>query len=136
MKRNTLIITIVLVAAAVVAWYRYDVVQLVRDATAAYDLDDLHEVTTTLTYDVPDGEDSERFHVYLDDNGVIVLVTAENILEPEEEAQVHIREFAHKLTQQIKGKKLSELEGIDKVGTSSLTTAAFNAALLDLQAQL
>ena len=141
MNKKNIIIVAVVVSIAVVVYYRAEIATFARENVYSFivrenNLAMLREVSVTTTYTVPDGEDTERFSVFLDNDGVVVVVTAANIAEPEEESQTHVREFAYSLTKMIKGKKLSELGPVDKVGSSSLTTAAFNAALPDLQAQI
>lgn len=138
-KRNSIIVAVV-ICVALAAYYREEVTTFVREGLYSLtakeqDLTNLHEVSATTTYTVPNGEDTETYSLYLDDNGVIVAAraTAEGL---DGEAQAHLNEFAHELTKAIKGKKLSELGAIDKVGSSSLTTAAFNSVLAELQSQI
>jgi hypothetical protein len=93
------------------------------------------EVSAVVTYEVP-GEkfDTLRFVVKLDDAGAIDEVRtldAETDEIPEKK-----KEFNDQVNVILKGKKLSELAKIDKVGKSTLTTSAFNEVLDKLKAQL
>lgn len=92
------------------------------------------EVSALSRYMTPkEVEDVVKFIVSVDARGSIVEVRAEVL----ENANVKkTQEFARELSVIIKGKKLSELTAIDKVGTSSLTTEAFNEILDDLKSQL
>lgn len=93
------------------------------------------EVSAVVTYEVP-GEkfDTLRFVVKLDDAGAIDEIRtldAETNEIPEKK-----KEFNDEVNVILKGKKLSELAKIDKVGKSTLTTDAFNEALDKLKAEL
>lgn len=93
------------------------------------------EVSAVVTYEVP-GEkfDTLRFVVKLDDTGAIDEIRtldAETNEIPEKK-----KEFNDEVNVILKGKKLSELTKIDKVGKSTLTTDAFNEALDKLKAEL
>lgn len=93
------------------------------------------EVSAVTSYDTPnDGRDTLRFVVTLDQQGTIQgIKTLDAETNTIAEKKV---EFSEQLTVILKGKKLSELQNIDKVGKSSLTTTAFNSALADLKAAL
>lgn len=93
------------------------------------------EVSATTSYEVGEGKiDTLKFVVTLDANGMIekimTLDAATNEI-PEKK-----KGFNDQVNVMLKGKKLSELTKIDKVGKSTLTTNAFNAVLSDLKAQL
>ncbi len=94
------------------------------------------EVSATTTYDVPEADITHniKFTVVVDNEGKVVEVKMVEM--PKGEASEKQKEFANNLTVMIKGKKLSELSLVDKVGKSTLTTNAFNAALSDLQQAL
>ncbi len=94
------------------------------------------EVSTETTYVVPEADLTHhiKFTVGLDETGRVVDVRMVEM--PKGEATEKQQEFASTLTVMIKGKKLAELSQVDKVGKSTLTTEAFNAALGDLKAQL
>jgi hypothetical protein len=86
-------------------------------------------------YTTPAGEETVTFAVFVDAKGVIT--DAETAIEAKAPTSVmRQKSFAAELPTVIKGKKLSELENVDRVGGSSLTTAAFNKALSSLKTQL
>ncbi|MEO8581103.1 MAG: hypothetical protein ABI425_00825 [Patescibacteria group bacterium] len=93
------------------------------------------EVSVTTKYQSPAGEEAVGFTLVLDENGIISDAKTEiHGLKPiSVDRQT---KFAEGLPAVIKGKKLSELTNIDRVGGSSLTTNAFNASLQDLKAQI
>lgn len=93
------------------------------------------EVSAVVSYEVP-GEkiDTLRFVVTLDDVGAIEQIQtldAETNEVPEKK-----KEFNDQVNVMLKGRKLSELTAIDRVGQSTLTTNAFNEALDTLKAAL
>lgn len=94
----------------------------------------LREVSAEVSYDTSgDYQDHLRFVVTLDKAGVIqkvMTLDAETGEVPEKK-----KEFNDQVNVILKGKKLSELKAIDKVGKSSLTTTAFNDALKELQSK-
>lgn len=94
----------------------------------------IRELSSTVSYDVPGGSHTIKFTVGLDDAGRIGLVTGTDVTDPEHQANVD--KFAKTLTTMIKGKKIDDLEAVDMVGSSSLTTAAFNEALTNIKAEL
>lgn len=87
------------------------------------------------TYTTPAGEEKVTFVLYVDATGVVT--EAETTIEAKAPTSVmRQKSFAAELPTVIKGKKLSELSKIDRVGGSSLTTGAFNKALSDLKTQI
>ncbi len=93
------------------------------------------QVSVDAPYESPAGEESIGITLSVDENGVITDAKAE-VKATEEKSIVRQQAFADGLPTAVKGKKLSELTKIDKVGGSSLTTQAFNEALVKLKAQL
>ena len=93
------------------------------------------EVSALATYKNPKGGDTVRFTLELDGQGAVVSVKTTNALKNDEVTE-NLAKFSQGLLLVIKGKKLRELKAVDRVGTSSLTTAAFNSALDELKAQL
>lgn len=94
------------------------------------------EVSATTTYIVPEADITHniKFTVALDAEGKIVGVKMVEM--PKDESSDKQKEFADNLTVMIKGKKLSELTKVDKVGKSTLTTDSFNSVVDDLRSQL
>lgn len=87
------------------------------------------------SYTNPSGSDEVGFNVMVDANGVVTGVTVD-VLAVNGISKNRQTAFATDLPQAINGKKLMDLNAIDRVGGSSLTTGAFNAALPALKAQL
>lgn len=138
-KRNLLVAIVVLAAAALLV-YRYmpALVQVRGDSARAGSDSDLaaaREVSAVATYEVPGGTDKVRFTIGLDTGGRVVSVKSSDVLKGDAVSE-NLAKFSSGLLVVIKGKKLSELTAMDRIGKSSLTTAAFNASLPDLQKQL
>lgn len=142
-KKSSLLIAAVVVSSIFV-YYRYtkEVLQSGKEQASTMVVRDesvntpgLKEVSAEVTYDTPgDYPDHLRFVVVLDGEGAIQSIQtfdAETGEVPEKK-----KEFTEQINVLLKGKKLSELSAIDKVGKSSLTTDAFNQALGDLKAKL
>jgi len=142
-KKSSVLIAAVVVLSVFV-YYRYtkEVLQSGKEESSAIVVRDestkmpgLKEVSAEVTYDTPgDYPDHLRFVVTLDGEGAIQSIQtfdAETGKVPEKK-----KEFTEQINVLLKGKKLSELSAIDKVGKSSLTTDAFNQALGDLKAKL
>jgi len=141
MKKTLTIIAIAIIVAAI-AYYLYvsNTLQSVIGGRAAQESSEpsvstAKEVSVIATFEVPDGSDTVRFTLRLDTRGGVTSVIASDALK-NDEVSTQLAKFSENLLLVIKGKKLSELKAVDKVGTSSLTTAAFNTALPQLQAQL
>lgn len=93
------------------------------------------EVSAVAAYDVNEEVSHEaRFTLGLDADGAITSVSL--VENPTGVASDKQKEFAGKLEVVIKGKKLSELSAVDRIGTSSYTTNAFNSVIDKLKAQL
>ncbi len=93
------------------------------------------QVSIKKFYSNPSGSDEVGFTVTVDGSGVITGAMVE-VLATNGISQNRQKAFAEGLPEAVKGKKLAELTAIDRVGGSSLTTGAFNAALPELKAQL
>jgi len=93
------------------------------------------KLSTKVSYKNPAGEDEVGFNVTVNSEGVVVDATAD-VLAIHAISQTRQLAFSQGLGAALKGKKLSELTSIDRVGGSSLTTDAFNASLPQLKAQL
>lgn len=91
--------------------------------------------TVRTNYQNPGGSDDVAFMVVVDANGVITNASTE-VLAVNPISKKRQEAFAADFPQALKGKKLSELTSIDKVGGSSLTTASFNAVLPELKGKL
>lgn len=128
-KRN-LVIGILVVLVVAVA-YRYALKPETEETDSAF----VREVSTIASFEVPDGTDKVRFTLGLDDDGRVVSVKTTDVLAGDT-ADEHMVEFSTNLLVMIQGKKLSEITNIDRVGTSSLTTKAFNSSLPALKAQI
>jgi hypothetical protein len=139
-KKNIIIVLAIVIIAGLLLYYQQEVrAYLFKDEETAPEAGELNEallreLSTVVTYAVPGGEDVVRFSVFVDDEDSIADVEAVDTQDPSHNA--NLNKFSKELIKVIKGKKLSELGPVDKVGTSSLTTAAFNEALPQLKAQL
>lgn len=93
------------------------------------------KLTTEVTYKEPAGESPISFTLSVGSDGVITDATAE-VLATHDVSKARQTAFAAEFAAAVKGKQLSELTAIDRVGGSSLTTKAFNDALATLKAQM
>lgn len=92
-------------------------------------------ITTKASYKNPSGADEIGFTLYVDSTGMIVDAKAD-VLAVNAISKKRQEAFAEGFPAAVKGKKLSELRAIDRVGGSSLTTAAFNQSLSQLKSQI
>lgn len=90
--------------------------------------------TTTVEYDVPEGTESNSFSLVIKD-GIISSVEV-GITTTNKASLKYQQDFAKNIASIIVGQKISELKSIDRVSGASVTTTAFNDALLKLQQQL
>ena len=93
------------------------------------------EISITPSYQTPGGEEQVGFTLVVDDLGVITDARTQ-VMAKTPTTEIRQKAFADALPQALKGKKLAELTTVDRVGGSSLTTGAFNKALVQLKAQL
>jgi len=91
------------------------------------------QVSVRTHYNNPGGGDDVAFTLSVDSDGIITSATTD-VLAVNPTSQMRQQAFAADFPQALVGKKLSELALIDRVGGSSLTTGAFNAALVELKA--
>lgn len=137
-KRNAIIVLVVVLVAGLV-YYRDALVKYLNisgSLAPGSGYESTRELSEDSTYAVPNGEDKTKFSVFVDKAGVVTDVKATDLIKDNTEVQGHLNTFAETLLTVIKGKKLSEIEKVDKVGTASLTTNAFNSALANLKSQL
>lgn len=92
-------------------------------------------ITETQTYQSPAGPEEVGFTIVVDEAGTINSVTVENKAKAPTSV---IRQDAFKaeIEEAVVGKKLADLEEIDRVGGSSLTTGAFNAFLTEAKTRI
>lgn len=139
-KQNLIIGAVVIVALAVLYFGQGASGPVASDADRqaaleAFDITLARELDSTVYFKVPKGgEHNVKFSVFVNDNDVIGKVESVDLLDPEDREKLD--EFSDELLKAIGGRKLSDLEEVDRVGTSSLTTGAFNKALPELKAQL
>ncbi len=94
---------------------------------------DRREVGAIVTYDAYEGKmDTLHFVVSLDKDGIIQEIKTLDAVT--NEIPEKKKEFNDQVNVLLKGKKLSELTTIDKIGGSSRTSEAFNKVLPELQA--
>lgn len=80
------------------------------------------------SYDTPAGSNDIGFSVVVDEDDIIRDASVE-VLATHEISRMRQQSFAKELPEILKGKKLHELQALDLVGESSLTTKAFNESL-------
>jgi len=90
--------------------------------------------TTTVEYDVPEGTESNSFSLVIKD-GIISSIEV-GITTTNKASLKYQQDFAKNIASIIVGQKISELKSIDRVSGASVTTTAFNDALLKLRQQL
>ena len=90
--------------------------------------------TTTIEYDVPEGMESNSFSLVIKDN--VISSVEVGITTTNKASLKYQQDFAKNISSFVVGQKISELKNIDRVSGASVTTAAFNDALLKLQQQL
>ena len=141
-KRNLIIGVLIVVGVAALLSYRFvpGILQSIGGTMTPWAANEpnlavTREVSAVATYESPGGTDKVRFTISLDASGAVNGVKSTDALNGDTVSE-NLEKFSNGLLLVIRGKKLSELRSIDRVGTSSLTTAAFNAVLPDLQKQL
>ncbi len=141
-KRNIIIILVVALVVGLIYYQQSLLSFLFKDGESAPSSSYINtavtrEISTLVAYDVPNGGGhNTRFSVFVDQDGLITDVKSLDELYASLESQIKLDEFSENLLKIIKGKKLSELENVDRVGTSSLTTNAFNSGLENLKSQI
>lgn len=136
-KRIGLVVAIIVLAGAFVVYRNYARVQTPAteepgsNGTVEVLPDGSRRVSATVSFDAPGVVEVYTFSLTLDTNGVIADAKTEDAKTGE--VSSHNEAFTKELLKVIKGKKLSELKNVDKIGTSSLTTSAFNSAIPTLQ---
>lgn len=141
MNRRNLLIILAVILLAGVFYYRSAITNFFSSLRADVMKNEMEstdstvrELTSTITFTVANVTEIVKFNVFVDTDGVITDVQSINVANPADSA--HINAFNDALRVVIKGKKLADLTNIDKIGTSSYTTEAFNSALPELKAQL
>lgn len=135
-KRDTIISIAVIVLAVAFFGYRYvtDEKPIVEEAVHVGDEVALREISVENFYDVPGKTRHVKYNVFIDGEGRIQKITSDDLNDPTH--QTKMDEFSAELIEMVRGEKLSELQELDMVGTSSLTTKSFNAALPELRASI
>jgi hypothetical protein len=93
------------------------------------------ELRTTGTYESPAGSEEVGFVVFVDESGVITKAEAE-VLAQNPTSKFRQTSFAGEFSDALVGKNINQLENVDRIGGSSLTTASFNKALPELKSQI
>jgi len=106
-----------------------------QPATTDATTQSVKQMLADASYQTPAGAEQVAFTLTVDEAGVIT--DAQTTVQGKAPISIMRQtSFAEALPVALKGKKLSELSKIDKLGGSSLTTGAFNAALANLKSQL
>ncbi len=136
-KKSALLIGLV-VLVGTFAYYRYakDVFGVPRNVMApSPEMVGTKELSAVVTYDAYEGKmDTLRFVVRVNSDGVIEEI--QTLDAATNEVPEKKKEFNGEVNTLLRGKKLKEIDKVDKVAKASLTTAAFNKALGDLKAGL
>ncbi len=139
-KGIVIVVGVVVLSTAVYYWYATNILNVKIDdediaPPVAVVIPESRKLTAVKKYmATADKEDTLRFVVTVDREGVItdvLTVDAETNEVPEKK-----KAFNEGLKVVIKGKKMSELGPVDKIGTSTYTTNAFNEVIDTLKAQL
>lgn len=140
-KDNDLIIGVTVVAIAALLHFGQGVfkspVARVEEPGAMvekFDEELLRRLSSTVTYEVPGGTHEVTFAVLVDQDGIVGDTDAVDVLDVSHKA--NLDKFSGELIKVIEGKKLSDIGAVDKIGSSSLTTNAFNEALPEIKSQL
>lgn len=86
------------------------------------------KISVRTSYETPAGSNDIGFSVVVDAEDIIRDASVE-VLATHEVSRMRQQSFAKELPEILKGKKLHELQALDLVGESSLTTKAFNESL-------
>lgn len=86
------------------------------------------KISVRTSYETPAGSNDIGFSVVVDAGDIIRDASVE-VLATHEISRMRQQSFAKELPEILKGKKLHELQALDLVGESSLTTKAFNESL-------
>lgn len=95
----------------------------------------LKRISSPGTYQSPAQEEQVTFNLIVDEEGTIVDA-ASTVTSTNPTSQMRQTAFSEAFPQTVVGKKLADLENLDRIGGSSLTTGAFNKALPELKSQL
>ncbi len=130
-KKFSLLLIGAVVIGSIFVYYRYAKLAL-QSTEESMVVPAANTRSAVITYDAYEGKmDTLRFVVTLDSTGAIE--TIQTLDAATGEVPEKKKEFNQLVNVQLKGKKLSELKSIDKVGESSKTTEAFNRAIPELQ---
>lgn len=143
--KKSIVLIAAVVAVSIFAYYRYavkilqankneDVTPVAVEPKKVVAVEPKKVSAVTKYMAAPGKEDELRFTLTLDKDGVItdvITLDAKTNEVPEKK-----KAFNEGLSVVIKGKKLSELSAVDKIGTSTLTTNAFNSVINQLKAQI
>ncbi len=136
-KNSVALALAVVIVGSVFVYYRYaeDTFQAMKPKEVSTPVADTKEVSAVITYG-EEGKysDTLRFVVVVDKMGAIQEI--KTLEDATGEVPEKKKEFNELVNVQLKGKKLSEMTPIDKVGKSTMTTNAFNDALPKLKAAL
>jgi len=135
-KRDKIVTSVILLVAVVFFVYRYITMDkpVVEETQQTDDAMALRKLSAENYYDVPGKIRQVRYNIFIDAEGVIQEVSADDLNDPTHQGKMD--EFAAELLPMVKGQKLSDIQSLDMVGTSSLTTKSFNAILPELRASI
>ncbi len=127
---------VILAAVAVLTYYLIDGHTSAREAAtqsaAEAPAGEYRTVSDTVSFEYPGGTHTIEFVFTVDDDGIIERVNGADI-DPDNQGR--IADFVALVNEAVVGQSLAELPPQSKVGSASLTTAAFNEAVDAVQAQ-
>lgn len=91
-----------------------------------------HSYDSVVSYKTPGGDDSVRFVMNTDENGIITSLVA-SLDNGSPISGNFIKGFSEAASSQIVGKKIADIADISAVGGASLTTQAFKDFVSDKQ---
>lgn len=107
--------------------------QAVTDGENQEQSAEYRELTEIVTFNYPGGTHNIEFKIAVDATGTIQHIVGADV-DPANQGKV--ADFVTAVNEMLVGQTLSEVETLGKVGTASLTTAAFNESLAKMQAKL
>ncbi|MBP9728188.1 MAG: FMN-binding protein [Candidatus Moranbacteria bacterium] len=136
-KNSVAVALAVVIVGSVFVYYRYakDTLQTMKPKETVAPMAATKEVSAVITYGEPGKySDTLRFVVTVDGAGAIQEI--KTLEDATGEVPEKRKEFNELVNVQLKGKKLADISALDKVGKSTMTTKAFNDALVTLKAGL
>jgi hypothetical protein len=133
---RTTIVAFAVVLAAVMAVVYYLIQgefvakEMAREAGEVEQVAEYRTLSETVSFEYPGGTHTVLFEFAVDDDGIIQQIEGADV-DPENQGR--IADFVELVNEAVVGQELSTLPPQSKIGSASLTTAAFNEAVELLQ---